>query len=102
MLENLPNKKNNLMLHAYKINFSIAGIKYNFFVEPPVRVINYLESNYNFDSYYIVGISGGGWVTTLVPAIDDRINQSFSIAGSYPMFLRSEPKNFGDSMKIMS
>ena len=75
-------------------NENFSPIK--FFVEPPVRVINYLESNYNFDSYYMVGISGGGWVTTLVPAIDDRINQSFSIAGSYPMFLRSEPKNFGD------
>ena len=46
MLENLPNKKNNLMLHAYKINFSIAGIKYNFFVEPPVAFKNMLKEKY--------------------------------------------------------
>ena len=67
-----------------------------FFTEPPIRVINYLENNYEFDSYHMIGISGGGWVTTLIPAIDNRINQSFSIAGSYPMFLRSDTKNFGD------
>jgi len=44
----------------------------------------------------MIGISGGGWTTTLVAALDDRINYSFSVAGSYPMFLRSESKNFGD------
>ena len=67
-----------------------------FFVEPIILAINYLEKNYNFDSYHMVGISGGGWTTTLVAAIDDRISQSFSVAGSYPMFLRSDTKNFGD------
>ena len=44
----------------------------------------------------MVGISGGGWTTTLIAALDDRIDNSFSVAGSYPMFLRSDPKNFGD------
>ena len=67
-----------------------------FFVEPTIILINYLENNYNFNSYHMIGISGGGWTTTLVPAIDDRITQSYSIAGSYPIFLRSETKNFGD------
>ena len=42
------------------------------------------------------GISGGGWTTTMAAAIDDRISQSISVAGSYPMFLRSDTKNFGD------
>ena len=67
-----------------------------FFVEPIILTINYLEKNYDFNSYHMVGISGGGWTTTLTAAIDDRISQSFSVAGSYPMFLRSDTKNFGD------
>ena len=67
-----------------------------FFVEPIILTINYLEKNYDFNSYHMVGISGGGWTTTLAAAIDDRISQSFSVAGSYPMFLRSDAKNFGD------
>lgn len=67
-----------------------------FFIEPVILTINYLEKNYDFNSYHMVGISGGGWTTTLAAAIDDRISQSFSVAGSYPMFLRSDTKNFGD------
>ena len=67
-----------------------------FFIEPVIFTLNYLESHHDFDSYHMVGISGGGWTTTLIAALDERINHSFSIAGSYPMFLRSDPKNFGD------
>ena len=67
-----------------------------FFIEPIIISNNYFDSNYNFDSYYMIGISGGGWTATLAAAIDDRISQTYSIAGSYPIFLRSEPENFGD------
>jgi hypothetical protein len=38
----------------------------------------------------MVGISGGGWTTTLAAAIDTRIDKSFSITGSYPIYLRSD------------
>jgi len=67
-----------------------------FFVEPIIVALNYIDIHYNFNSIHMVGISGGGWTTVLASAIDDRINQSFSIAGSYPMFLRYDQKNFGD------
>src|ERR1700743_1552081 len=30
------------------------------------------------------GLSGGGWTTTLVSAIDPRIEQSYAVAGSLP------------------
>ena len=46
MLKNLPNKRNNLMLHAYKINFSIAGTKYNFSIDPPLAFKNTLKEKY--------------------------------------------------------
>jgi hypothetical protein len=67
-----------------------------FFVEPIIVVMNYLDYHYNFNSYYMVGISGGGWTATIAPAIDERITQSYSVAGSYPIFLRSAPENVGD------
>ena len=67
-----------------------------FFVEPIVVSLNYIENEYEFESIHIVGISVGGWTAVLNTALDDRINKSFSVAGSYPMFLRTEPKNFGD------
>ncbi len=75
-------------------NENFSPIK--FFVEPIIVTINFLENNYNYNSYHMVGISGGGWTSTLAPAIDDRISQSYSVAGSYPIFLRNETKNFGD------
>ena len=39
-------KKNVLMLHAYKINFSIAGHKYNFSAELPLLFKNALREKY--------------------------------------------------------
>jgi len=67
-----------------------------FFVEPIIVSLNYIEENYNFESYYMVGISGGGWTTTLVTALDDRISKSYSVAGSLPFFLRNDAQDLGD------
>ena len=39
-------KKNALMLHAYKINFSIAGSKYSFSAEIPFSFKNILKEKY--------------------------------------------------------
>ena len=39
-------RKNTLMLHAYKINFSIDGIRYNFVAEPPASFKNILKEKY--------------------------------------------------------
>ncbi len=38
--------KNNLMLHAYKINFSIAGKKYAFTANPPQAFSDFLKQKY--------------------------------------------------------
>ena len=67
-----------------------------YFVEPIVLSLNYIDESYNYDDYYMVGISGGGWTTVLYSAIDERISQSYSVAGSYPLYLRQEVKNLGD------
>tara|TARA_Y100000590_G_scaffold246894_1_gene277418 strand:+ start:8743 stop:9654 length:912 start_codon:yes stop_codon:yes gene_type:complete len=44
--KNFHNKKGFLMLHAYKINFSINGVKYNFSAEPPLIFTKTLKEKY--------------------------------------------------------
>ena len=40
------NKKNPLMLHAHKINFSINSIKYNYTAEPSLEFHNFVKEKY--------------------------------------------------------
>jgi hypothetical protein len=73
------------------------GHPVKYFVEPVVIVLNYLEKNFHYSSVSMVGISGGGWTTTLAAAIDTRIKKSFPVAGSYPIYLRSNSmRDWGD------
>ena len=44
----------------------------------------------------MIGISGGGWTSTIYPAIDTRITKSFAVNGSLPSFLMLSPKDIGD------
>ncbi len=55
-----------------------------YFVEPVIYAINYLQIN-NIQNISLVGISGGAWTVDLVSAIDERINNTFSIAGPHPL-----------------
>jgi len=69
----------------------------SYFIEPIVVMINYAQK-FRFESISMVGISGGGWATTLAAALDTRINFSFPVAGTYPLtlrFIRPE-SNYGD------
>ena len=43
LVEQKTNKKSFLMLHAYRINFSINSIKYSFFAKLPVEFDNFLK-----------------------------------------------------------
>jgi len=72
----------------------LSPIKY--FIHPIFVSLNYVEKEFNFDSYHMVGLSGGGWTTVLYSAIDERISKSFPVAGTLPIFLRYEPQDFGD------
>ena len=67
-----------------------------FFIEPVIITLNLIEKNYNFESLHMIGLSGGGWSTIVIPALDDRIQTSYSIAGSFPIWMRSSPSDFGD------
>lgn len=87
----------NLFSHFDSDRFS--SIK--FFVEPVAVSLNYVQQNYEFDEYYMVGLSGGGWTTTLYSAIDPRITKSYSIAGSLPLYLRYSQADIGDYEQIL-
>ena len=43
---NSSNRKSELMLHSYKINFSIAEVKYSFFADLPLTFKNILKEKY--------------------------------------------------------
>jgi len=75
-------------------NSSFSSMR--FFVEPVIISLNYISQNYDFQIYRMMGISGGGWTTIITSVLDDRIKHSYSIAGSIPMFLRTDPSDLGD------
>ena len=75
-----------------------SGHPVKYFIEPVIVAINYILKNFNYKNISMIGISGGGWTTTLVAALDSRIKNSFPVAGSYPVYLRSDSvaRDWGD------
>lgn len=69
-----------------------SPIKY--FIEPLTVAINY-AAKFKYHQIHMIGISGGGWTTTLYAAIDPRILHSFPVAGSVPLYLRTN-RDWGD------
>ena len=63
----------------------------------PIQInLTFLHKEYAFQQYSMIGISGGGWTTVIYSAIDERISDSFSIAGSVPFYLRVNDRDIGD------
>ena len=67
-----------------------------FFLEPIMIAVNYIENNYNPNSIFMVGISGGGWTTTIYSAIDDRIDKNFPVGSMLPLFISLNTPQFPD------
>jgi hypothetical protein len=65
-----------------------AGSPIRYFLDTTLQSLNYLESSNAFDEVDMIGLSGGGWTTTLYAALDPRIVRSFPVAGSIPLYLR--------------
>jgi len=68
-----------------------AGSPLQFFFEPIARALNYIQLKYpnTYHDFNMVGLSGGGWTTTVYSALDPRITLSFPVAGSIPLDLPS-------------
>jgi sialate O-acetylesterase len=81
-----------------KLN-NAKGSFLRFFVEPVIVAVNYAEKKHDYSDINMVGISGGGWTTNVCAAIDPRIDSSFAVSGSLPLYLREGPcdnGSFGD------
>jgi pimeloyl-ACP methyl ester carboxylesterase len=71
-----------------------AGSAVKFFMEPIARTVNYLVKNRrDLEEIDMIGLSGGGWTTTVYAAIDPRIVKSFPVAGTLPLYLRGDHYN---------
>lgn len=72
------------------------GHPVKYLLEPVIVGLNFLEVEGKTKRIAMMGISGGGWTTHLVSAMDPRVNLSVPVAGSMPLFLTSDPKVTGD------
>ena len=82
--------------HFYRYLDTENFNSFSLFVEPVILTLNQIENDYSFEKFSMIGLSGGGWTTLIVSSIDERISQSYSVAGSFPIWLRVEPQNYGD------
>jgi len=95
MIDDKKLGKYKLTTHG-RLKFFKNPMKY--FISPIITMINHAESK-NFDDICMIGVSGGGWSTTLAAAVDTRIKNSFPVAGTYPMYVRFKKNpntDFGD------
>ena len=81
--------------HDAMFQIQTTGSPMKYFLEPTAIDLNYLKSRSTSDgfpsyhAFHMVGLSGGGWTTTVYAAIDPTIRCSFPVAGSIPLYLRS-------------
>jgi hypothetical protein len=74
--------------HEQLFTIATAGSPMKFFLEPTLVSLNYLQANYpEYKDISMIGLSGGGWTTTVCAAIDPRIRLSIPVAGSLPLYL---------------
>ena len=83
-----PSSHNNVTCsHSFFEQFAAQGAPWlRVFLEPVVRTINYAVGVLGYKRIVIMmaGLSGGGWSTVMLSAIDPRIALAIPIAGSLP------------------
>jgi hypothetical protein len=68
-----------------------------FFLDPVAVALNHALTVHRPTSVQMVGLSGGGWTTTVYAAIDPRVTRSYPVAGSLPFYLRGAAPNVASS-----
>jgi hypothetical protein len=97
----MPLKGKNSAPAAYKHHNDIMKLESStrcalqFFLEPVAVALNHLRQQHTYKDVSMIGISGGGWTTTLYAAADPTVRFSFPVAGSVPLDLPNG-SNLGD------
>lgn len=66
-----------------------SGGRLRYFLEGGIASISYaIQQHGPYNKIVVAGLSGGGWTTTLLAAIDPRITHSYAVAGSIPIGYR--------------
>jgi len=77
--------------HDRLFRLNVVGSPLKFFLEPTLVSLNHVRKNLpQYREFGMVGLSGGGWTTTLYAALDQRIRVSIPVAGSLPLYLCHE------------
>jgi pimeloyl-ACP methyl ester carboxylesterase len=80
--------------HEEMFALATTGNPMKLFFESTAVSLNYLMSGtLRYHDVSMIGLSGGGWTTTVYAAIDPRIKLSISVAGTLPLYLRYEGYN---------
>lgn len=77
----------NLFSHDYLALVELPHHHLRLYMEPIRASLDYATSLKTYSKVVMLGISGGGWSTTLYAALDERIQVSVPVAGSLPLFL---------------
>ncbi len=82
--------------HDPLFNDSLYTYPMGLFFTPLIASLNQLNRA-SYLAIYMCGLSGGGWATSVYPAMDSSISVSVPVAGSWPLALRSFFNVGGDS-----
>lgn len=82
-----------------ELSDTLGGATFRFFLEPIVQCVNhFIACNPCAVDVSMIGLSGGGWTTSMAAAIDRRIRLSVPVAGSAPLYVRNaDPRSVGDA-----
>ena len=71
------------------------GSALRYFVDPVLVILSHTRAMRGYTRIAMAGLSGGGWTTTMVAAIEPNVGYAYSVAGSLPNYLR-QGKDLGD------
>jgi hypothetical protein len=83
------------------------GSVMKFFLEPVAVCLRYLKTRSavddfpSYEDFSMIGLSGGGWTTTVYAALDPTIRLSLPVAGTIPLWLRSDG-SVGDTEQTLA